>query len=157
MAQIQMVRPRQDGGSKGAGGIGGTGISAQDALTAAGLIAGAVLAPATGGASAMLAGAATGGGLGSMGGAILDKANAPKPVKEAAQAMGISSGGSDSSAITRRLEQIAADNGSRQNYDKLMLAEQASAQLPEKDRQAYQPILTQARMLEEQRLKNYYG
>lgn len=162
MAQIQMIQRRQDSGPKGAGGIGGTGISAQDALSAAGIIGGALLAVPTGGLSlaavpAMVGGAAGAGGLGAMGGALLDKANAPKPVKEAAQAMGISGGGGNSSAITRRLEQIAADNGSRANYDKLMLAEQASAKLPEKERQAYQPVLTQARMLEEQRLRNYYG
>ena len=152
MAQVQMIRPQQSGGRNGAGGIGGTGVTASDALMAAGMVAGAMFPPAGAG---IIAGAAGGGGLGAMVGGLADKQmnrGSGGGGNQQVGAVGVPSSGEGSKAISRRLEQIAADNGSTSNYDKLVAAEAATAQLPEKMRQEYQPALIQARLLEQQRL-----
>ncbi len=156
---VMMVRPPQRGGSGGSQGV-IPGMSNRDAMTAAGLLAGALAVPTVGlslgaAAGAMAGGAATGGGLGSVVGGLVDRPQAA--AREAGGAVGVQSSGEGSKAITRRLESIAADNGSTANLDKLMAAEKASASLPEIERQSYQPALMQARLLEQQRLAAYHA
>jgi outer membrane lipoprotein SlyB len=158
---IQVRRPQDDAPTDK--GLWGSGVSKKEAATAAGIIAGAIAGYFTAGAAAApvatavggaISGAATGGAVGSTAGALIDK---PKiPGAPGAQAAPMSSQ-SQSSAITRRLNNIAAENGDDANYRTLVAAENASASLPEVQRQQYMPTLTQARMLEEQRLKQYYG
>lgn len=162
MAQLITVQPRQSGGKEKKDDPLGIGLSTRDLLTAAGIAAGGYFALPAGGAALKageIIGAAGGGGaLGGMVGGLIDRQKGQSQGQSSSpQASQIGSGTEKSKAISRRLEQIAADNGSRQNLDTLLAAEQASAKLPEQDRQAYQPVLTQARMLEEQRLKQYYG
>lgn len=113
-------------------------------LPVAGGVVGGVIGGYYGGPAGALGGAGTGAALGGV------AANMIQPsAKTAAQNSG---GATESTAIARRQAQLAADNGDTTNYQKLVAAENAAGQLPEQMRQEYLASLTQARMLEQQRL-----
>ncbi len=103
-------------------------------------IGGAIVGGIYGGGAGAMAGA----GAGQMAGGILAKPAMQNQVADA--------GSGESSAMARRSAQLAAENGDPTNYNKLVAAETAASDLPEKMRQEYMAALTQARMLEEQRL-----
>lgn len=124
MAQITPVQPKRSNG-----------LSTY--LPVVGAIAGGIM----GGP----AGIGVGAGAGGVAGNFLASQDQGQP----GQAVG---GSGDSSALARRQAQMAADNGDPTNYHALVAAENAAGGLPEKMRQEYLGALTQARMLEQERL-----
>jgi len=91
-------------------------------------VAGAVVGGVTGGPTGAMQGA-------QMGGAVSNMVNQPKQVA-----------GTQASAISRRRQELETDNLSA-----LRNAEVAAADLPEDQRQAVIPVLTQARLLEQKK------
>ena len=130
MATIQVVQPKRN-----------------DSFGKLATIGGAVIGGYYTGGSPQ--GIAMGAGLGSTAGNVLSKD--PGTPNQLAQAGGSDSGGA-AAAMARRSAQMAADNGDPTNYNTLVAAERAAAELPEQQRQQYLAALTQARMLEQDRL-----
>lgn len=92
------------------------------------------------------AGAATGASLGSQGGGMLGQMSQKDPASQpqAVQSQGLAS------AMQRRQSTMDTDNLST-----LRRAEEAAVNLPEQDRQQVVPVLTRARIMEENKRGGY--
>lgn len=104
-------------------------------LPVAGAVVGGVVGGVAGGPPGAIGGASGGYGLGQAAGGFID------PGKQ--QQLGVSS---SQGALQRRQDFLQSDN-----LTALRNAEVAAARLPERERQAYLPVLTQARIMEQQR------